>query len=54
MYQARDMGAHFYACYTSMLSTGVKESMLLDNIKVVRMAEFLGLALESEIQLVIS
>jgi len=27
---------------------------LLDNVKVVRMAEFLGFALESEIQLVIS
>jgi predicted peroxiredoxin len=54
MYQARDMGAHFYACYTSMISTGTKESMLLENIKVIRMAEFLGLALEAEIQLVIS
>ena len=54
MYQARDMGAHFYACYTSMISTGMKESMLLENIKVIRMAEFLGLALESEIHLVIS
>jgi predicted peroxiredoxin len=37
-----------------MLSMGIKESMLLDNIKVIRMAEFLGLTLESEIQLVIS
>lgn len=54
MYQARDMGVHFYGCYTSMLSMGIKESMLLDNIKVIRMAEFLGLALESEIHLVIS
>ncbi|MBN2598908.1 MAG: DsrE/DsrF/DrsH-like family protein [Candidatus Thermoplasmatota archaeon] len=54
MYQARDMGVYFYACYTSMISMGVKESMLLENIKVVRMAEFLGLGLESEIQLIIS
>jgi predicted peroxiredoxin len=54
MYQARDMGAHFYACYTSMISTGLKEAMLLENVKVIRMAEFLGLALESDIQLVIS
>jgi predicted peroxiredoxin len=54
MYQARDMGAHFYACYTSMISTGLKETMLLENVKVIRMAEFLGLALESDIQLVIS
>jgi predicted peroxiredoxin len=54
MYQARDMGAHFYACYTSMISAGIKETMLLENVKVIRIAEFLGLALESDIQLVIS
>jgi len=54
MYQARDMGVHFYACYTSMISAGLKEARLLDNVKVIRMAEFLGLALESDIQLVIS
>lgn len=54
MYQARDMGVHFYACYTTMISSGLKEAMLLDNVKVIRMAEFLGLALESDIQLVIS
>ena len=54
MYQARDMGAHFYVCYTSMVSAGLKEAMLLENVKVIRMAEFLGLALESDIQLVIS
>jgi predicted peroxiredoxin len=54
MYQARDMGANFYACYTSMISIGLKEAMLLENVKVIRMAEFLGLALESDIQLVIS
>ena len=53
MYQAKDMGVHFYACYTSMISTGLKEAMLLENVKVIRMAEFLGLAVESDIQLVI-
>jgi len=53
MYQARDMGAHFYACYTSMISVGLKEAELLENVKVIRMAEFLGLALESDVQLVI-
>jgi predicted peroxiredoxin len=53
MYQAKDMGAHFYACYTSMISTNLKEAMLLENVKVIRMAEFLGLAIESDIQLVI-
>jgi peroxiredoxin family protein len=54
MYQARDMGVHFYACYTTMISSGLKEAMLLDNVKVIRMAEFLGLTLESDIQLFIS
>jgi peroxiredoxin family protein len=53
MFQAKDMGVHFYACYTSMISTGVKEAMLLENVKVIRMAEFLGIAVESDIQLVI-
>lgn len=53
MFQAKDMGTHFYACYTSMISTGLKEAMLLEDVKVIRMAEFLGLALESDIQLVI-
>jgi len=53
MFQAKDMGTHFYACYTSMISTGLKEAMLLEDVKVIRMAEFLGIALESDIQLVI-
>jgi predicted peroxiredoxin len=54
MYQARDMGVHFYLCYTSIISAGLKESMFLENIKVIRMAEFLGIALETDIQLIIS
>jgi predicted peroxiredoxin len=37
-----------------MISSGLKEAMLLDNVKVIRMAEFLGLTLESDIQLFIS
>lgn len=53
MYQAKDMGAHFYACYTSMISSGLKETMLLEHVKVIRMAEILGLVGESDIQLVI-
>ena len=53
MYEAKDMGVHFYACYTSMVSTGLKETVLLDNVKVMRMAEYLGIVGESDIQLVI-
>jgi predicted peroxiredoxin len=53
MYQAKDMGVEFYACYTSMLSMGIKDEMLLENVKVMRMSEFLGLAVDSDMQLVI-
>ena len=54
MYQAKDMGVHLYVCYTSMISTGLKESMFIDGIKVIRMAEFMELAMESDTQFVIS
>ncbi|HVQ01494.1 MAG TPA: DsrE/DsrF/DrsH-like family protein [Candidatus Thermoplasmatota archaeon] len=53
MYEAKDMGVHFYCCYTSMVSTGLKETVLLDDVKVIRMAEYLGIVGESNIQLVI-
>ena len=53
MYQARDMGVNLYVCYTSMVSTGLKEEMLIGGIKVIRMPEFLELALESDAQFVI-
>jgi len=53
MYQAKDMGVEFYSCYTSMLSMGIKEDTLLENVQVMRMSEFLGVAVDSDIQLVI-
>lgn len=53
MYQARDMGVNLYVCYTSMVSTNLKEEMLIGGIKVIRMPEFLELALESDAQFVI-
>ena len=53
MYQAKDMGVHIYACYTSMVQAGIQEQKLLENVKAVRMTEFLGIALESDIHLVI-
>jgi predicted peroxiredoxin len=53
MYQAKDMGANLYVCYTSMVSMGINEDMLLGGTKVIRMSEFLGLAVESDAQFVI-
>ncbi|MCK5112468.1 MAG: DsrE family protein, partial [Thermoplasmatales archaeon] len=44
---------NLYVCYTSMVSTGLKEEMLIGGIKVIRMPEFLELALESDAQFVI-
>ena len=53
MYQAKDMGVNLYVCYTSLISGGLKEEMLIGNVKVIRMPEFLELALESDAQFVI-
>jgi len=53
MYQAKDMGVHFYGCYTSMVSAGLQERKLLENVKMIRMTEFLGMAVDSDIHLVI-
>ena len=53
MYQAKDMGVNLYVCYTSMISGGLKEEMFIGNVKVIRMPEFLELALESDAQFVI-
>ena len=53
MYQARDMGVHLYICYTSMVSMGIKEDMFISGIKVLRMAEFLEMSIESDAQFVI-
>jgi predicted peroxiredoxin len=54
MYQAKDMGVEFNVCYTSMVSMGIKEDMLLENVRVIRMSEFLGLSVGTDMQLVIS
>ncbi len=54
MYQAKDMGVDLFICYTSMVSTGIKEDMLINDVKVIRMVEFLELAVESDAQFVIS
>ena len=53
MYQAKDMGVQLYVCYTSMASTGLNEKMLIGGIQVMRMSEFLQLALECDAQLLI-
>ena len=53
MYQAKDMGVHLYVCYTSMVSTGLKENMLIGGVKVIRIAEFLELTMESDARFVI-
>lgn len=53
MYQAKDMGVEFNVCYTSMISMGIKENMLLENVRVIRMSEFLGISVGTDMQLVI-
>ncbi len=53
MYQAKDMGVELLACYTSMLSTGLKEQNFITGIRVIRMVEFLELAVHSDTQFVI-
>lgn len=53
MYQARDMGVSLYICYTSMVSMGIKEDMFVNGIKILRMAEFLEIAMGSDAQFVI-
>lgn len=53
MFQAQDMGVDLCICYTSMISTGLKEEMLISGIKVLRMSEFLELATTSDAQFVI-
>jgi predicted peroxiredoxin len=49
MYQAKDMGVRFYACYTSMISQGLDEQMFISGIKVMRMVEFLEQSLDSDV-----
>jgi predicted peroxiredoxin len=53
MYQAKDMGVQLHVCYTSMVSMGINENMLLNDVKIIRMTEFLEIAVESDTQFVI-
>ncbi|MFH1101631.1 MAG: DsrE/DsrF/DrsH-like family protein [Methanobacteriota archaeon] len=53
MYQAKDMGVRFYACYTSMISMGLDEQMFISGVKVMRMVEFLELAIEADTHFVL-
>jgi len=53
MYQAKDMGVRFYVCYTSMISTGLNENMLIKDVKILRMVEYLDQACRSDAQFVI-
>jgi predicted peroxiredoxin len=53
MYQSKDMGVNFYGCYTSMSSIGLKEKDLLNDVKIIRMSEFLEIAIETDSQFVI-
>jgi len=53
MYQAKDMGAKFYVCYTSMVSMGLNEKMLIGDVKIMRMVEFLEIALKADAHFVI-
>ncbi len=53
MYQAKDMGVKFYVCYTSLISMGLTEKKLLADVSVIRMYEFLSLAIDTDSQFVI-
>ena len=53
MYQAKDMGVQLLICYTSMVSTGLNDKMFIGGVKVMRMSEFLQLALDCDAQFVI-
>lgn len=53
MYQAQDMGVRFYVCYTSMISLGLQLDVLLTNVKIMRMVEFLELSLDSDAHFVL-
>jgi len=53
MYTARDMGVELLACYTSMVSLGIKEPQLISEVKTVRMVEFLEQCKQADTQFVI-
>ena len=53
MFQAKDMGVNFHVCYTSMISLGLNEEELLNDVRIVQMSEFLGLVVDTDSQFVI-
>ena len=53
MYQAKDMGAKLYVCYTSMISMNLMQEELISDIKPLRISEFLELSIETDSQFVI-
>lgn len=48
MQQAKDLGVNFYACSTSMALLGVKESDLVDGVKVLGASAFVDIAADSK------
>ena len=53
MAQSKDLGVNFYACSTSMMLMGIKESDLVDGVKVLGASAFLNIAADSKVQLFI-
>ena len=48
MQQSKDLGVNFYACSTSMALLGVKESDLVDGVKVLGASAFVDIAAGSK------
>jgi len=46
--EARELGVKFYACSTSMSMMGVKDTDLVDGVKVLGASAFLNLAVDSK------
>lgn len=53
MYQAKDMGANIYVCYTSMISMGLSEQDLLGDVKIIKLSEFFEISMKTDSQFVI-
>ena len=53
MYQAKDMGMNLFVCHTSMISMKLNEQELLNDVKLLRMSEFLELSIDTDSQFVI-
>lgn len=53
MYQAKDMGIRLCMCYTSMISTKVRQKDLINGIEILRMADFLEIAMNADAHIVL-